>query len=182
MLTLNADGSFTYTPDAGFTGRGQLHLSADGRRDGWHNGWEGDHPGQATGASLDVADDQYTARHDRTLGTNAVTGVLANDSVLATGKNAVVVDQTTTHGTLNLNTTTGRFTYKPDAGFYGTDTFTYHLVKVRQNSADRNRDDHGERDRPGDEGGQLPGAAEHAAGGRFRRWACSGTTRMRKAM
>ncbi len=56
--------------------------------------------------------------------------VLANDTV-PTGFAPVVVT-TTAHGQLLLDTGNGSFTYVPDTGFYGVDTFTYHLVLASQ--------------------------------------------------
>ena len=56
--------------------------------------------------------------------------VVANDTV-PTGFAPVVVT-TTAHGQLLLDTGNGAFTYVPDTGFYGVDTFTYHLVLASQ--------------------------------------------------
>lgn len=54
----------------------------------------------------------------------AAPGVLANDSIPGGGQLVVRAGQGTAHGTLALNPD-GSFTYVPDAGFSGTDGFTY---------------------------------------------------------
>ena len=56
--------------------------------------------------------------------------VLTNDTV-PTGFAPVVVS-TTAHGQLLIDTGSGSFSYVPDTGFYGVDTFTYHLVLASQ--------------------------------------------------
>ena len=78
-LTLNADGSFTYTPDANYSGAGQLHLSRQRR----HAAERRHH------VTLDVtaversrrrpATDGYTIAED-TLLTVTAPGVLGNDA------------------------------------------------------------------------------------------------------
>jgi len=68
-----------------------------------------------------AVNDTLSARHDR-LATVAAPGVLTNDVTLL-GTTAVLVSATT-HGTLNL-APDGGYTYRPAAGFIGTDTFTY---------------------------------------------------------
>ena len=56
-------------------------------------------------------------------------GVLANDGDCADEREyppfAVGVDTLTTHGVVSLQDRTGAFTYTPDAGFTGVDSFTY---------------------------------------------------------
>jgi len=65
--------------------------------------------------------DTYTATTDVTLSVDAADGVLANDS----GAGLTVLSHTNpSDGTLTLNGD-GSFTYAPDSGFHGTDSFTY---------------------------------------------------------
>ena len=56
--------------------------------------------------------------------TVAAPGVLANDTAPSGAALAAVLGVGPAHGTLSLNAD-GSFTYTPDAGFAGTDTFTY---------------------------------------------------------
>ena len=76
--------------------------------------------------------DTLTTRHDR-LATVAAPGVLANDVTILSA--TAILDSGTTHGTLNL-AADGGYTYSPDAGFVGTDQFTYHdFGLISSNSA-----------------------------------------------
>ncbi|MEV7085106.1 esterase-like activity of phytase family protein [Streptomyces sp. NPDC093085] len=74
------------------------------------------------GPSLVARDDSYTAHSGRTL-TVRGNGFLANDS----GSPATLVSHTgTAHGKLDVRQD-GSFTYTPEPGFHGTDTFTYRV-------------------------------------------------------
>ena len=78
-------------------------------------------PARAALVSTGV-NDNYSMSHDRTLFV-AAPGVLGNDVNLVGGSTAVLVSDVT-HGVLNLRSS-GSFTYDPDAGYTGTDTFRY---------------------------------------------------------
>ena len=56
-------------------------------------------------------------------------GLLANDNLGSTDSFFVVLLDSPTSGTLTINND-GAFTYQPDMGFTGTDTFTYLLETV----------------------------------------------------
>ena len=111
-LTLNPDGSFTYTPNPGFAGQDSFSycLASDDT--------------QCATVTLivpDIAvDDSYTV--PRTGLTVNAPGITANDRS-AKGETLAVQGQPA-HGTLTLNPD-GSFTYIPDATFAGTDSFTY---------------------------------------------------------
>ncbi len=62
-------------------------------------------------------------------------GVMNNDiSPDGTALSGVSVLTNVTHGTLNLNTTNGQFTYTPTAGYLGTDSFVYTLTSANGTS------------------------------------------------
>ena len=122
-VTLNADGSFTYTPDAGFTGTDSFTYKDN---DGVNNS-------NTATVSLTVNpavsqppvanNDTYTATENTTL-TVAAPGVLANDTA---PQGQALTSQITTqpaHGTVTLNDN-GSFNYTPTAGYTGPDSFTY---------------------------------------------------------
>src|SRR5262249_22029364 len=121
-LTLNADGSFTYTPDANFNGTDSFtYKASDGERDS----------GTATvsitvNAANDVptANDDSDTRTDGTTLTASAPGVLANDTDVDGDSLKAVLVSGPANGTLTLNDD-GSFTYKANAGFTGTDSFTY---------------------------------------------------------
>jgi len=121
-LTLNADGSFTYTPEANFNGTDSFTYQAN---DGTTNS-------NIATVTLNVSAvndapvavlDSYTATEDTVLTVNAP-GVLTNDTDVDGNTLTAVLVTDVGHGTLTLNPN-GSFTYTPAANFHGTDSFTY---------------------------------------------------------
>ena len=119
-LTLNSDGSFTYTPNAGYHGTDSFTYKAN-------NGFFDSGPATVTitvDAPPVAVNDSYTAPQSGTLSPDAAHGVLANDSQ-ADGKSLSAVKVSDpSHGSLTLNSD-GSFTYTPTAGYHGPDSFTY---------------------------------------------------------
>ena len=121
-LTLNADGSFSYTPVANFSGSDSFtYRASDGTLSS----------GLAT-VTLTVSaandapaavDDAYSAGEDTAL-TVAAPGVLANDSDPEGDTLSAVLVSGPSDGTLTLNPD-GSFTYTPAANSNDTVTFTY---------------------------------------------------------
>jgi VCBS repeat-containing protein len=127
-LVLNADGTFTYTPDANFNGTDSFIYSVS---DG--NGGTAQATVTMTVNPLNddpvAMDDAYTLDEDTSF--TALLGVddlLRNDSDL--DGDGLIVDTTPVNGpangTLILNTD-GTFSYTPDANFNGTDSFVYSI-------------------------------------------------------
>ena len=122
VLTLNADGSFTYTPAANYDGGDSFtYRASDGVAQS----------GLAT-VTISVANandapvgapDAYTATEDTTL-TVAAPGVLGNDTDGDDDPISVVPLASPAHGSLTLNTD-GSLVYTPAPNFNGVDTFTY---------------------------------------------------------
>ncbi len=119
-LTLNPDGSFTYTPAPNFHGTDTFIYrlcDSDGDCD------------QATVTitvrgvddPVDAVDDSYTTDEDAPVSGN----VLGNDSY-PDGLGSVNVVSGPGNGTLTLNPD-GSFIYTPAPNFHGTDTFIYRL-------------------------------------------------------
>lgn len=122
-LTLNEDGTFTYTPAAGYTGTDTFTYTAnDGTADS--NTATVTITIHAVINAPTATDDTYTATEDETLTIAVGAGVLANDADPQNDPLTVEVVDEPAHGTLTLNED-GSFTYVPDANFNGTDTFTY---------------------------------------------------------
>jgi VCBS repeat-containing protein len=69
-------------------------------------------------------DDNYATLQDTTLVVDALNGVLANDTDPNQDSLSATLVTTTTNGSLTLNPD-GSFTYIPESGFNGQDTFTY---------------------------------------------------------
>ena len=120
-VSLNANGGFTYTPNAGFAGADSFTYRAS----------DSGGPGNVATVSLTVtagtppttAADSYTTPFATPL-IVAAPGVLANDtSNGGSGMTAVLVTGAA-NGAVSLNAN-GSFTYTPNAGFAGADSFTY---------------------------------------------------------
>ncbi|WP_425617458.1 Ig-like domain-containing protein [Anatilimnocola sp. NA78] len=126
-LVFNGDGSFTYTPDAGYTGVDTFSYQLN---DGMSNS-------QVAHASITVspeggseenvapvsAADSYTTSVDQTLNVSAP-GVLSNDSDLNGDTLTAQIVTSAANGQVTL-AADGSFVYVPNAGFVGSDSFTY---------------------------------------------------------
>jgi VCBS repeat-containing protein len=121
-LTLNANGSFTYTPAANYNGPDSFTYRAS-------DGTTTSNPATVAITVRAVNDapaanaDTYTTNEDTTL-TVAAPGVLGNDSDPDGDALTAVLGSGPSHGTLTLNAN-GSFTYTPAANFNGSDAFTY---------------------------------------------------------
>jgi len=117
-LTLNTDGSFTYTPDADWYGQDTFTYTAN----------DGTADSATATVTLTVAavndapvavDDAATASED----TPATITVLANDTDVD-GDTLTVTAASAANGSVTINGD-GTLAYTPDANFNGTDTITY---------------------------------------------------------
>src|SRR5690606_13141827 len=132
-LTLNGDGSFTYTPQPDFVGTDSFRYRAN------------DGTAQSNVATVAIsitavndppvaADDNYTTAEDAPLTVNAANGVLANDTDPDGDTLTAAIVAGAGNGTVALNAN-GAFTYTPPAGFNGTTSFTY---RARDGNAQSN--------------------------------------------
>jgi VCBS repeat-containing protein len=121
-LSLDADGSLTYSPDTNFNGSDSFTYRAS----------DGSLTSDSAKVTLTVtagndaptaADDAYTTSEDTTLTVNAP-GVLGDDSDPDHDPLSAVLVSGPSHGTLTLNAN-GSFSYTPAANFNGSDSFTY---------------------------------------------------------
>jgi VCBS repeat-containing protein len=131
-LTLNSDGSFTYTPNANFFGTDSFTYKAN-------DGIDDSDVATVTITVNAVNDaptatnDSYSTDEDTALTMNAP-GVLSNDSDIDSTTLTAIKVAGPAHGTLTLNAD-GSFTYTPAANYNGPDSFTY---KANDGSADSN--------------------------------------------
>ncbi len=130
-LVFNADGTFTYTPNAGFFGSDSFTYHAN-------DGAANSNIATVTitvlqGNTVPIAsDDTYTIDENVTLN-SAPASVLDNDvDGDGDGLTAVLVTNPS-NGSLALNTN-GTFIYTPTPQFNGTDTFTYRADDGTDNS------------------------------------------------
>ncbi len=127
-VSLSSDGSFTYTPAAGYVGTDSFTYKAnDGQADS-----------NTATVALTVSNsapwammDSYGVVHDRQL-TVAAPGVLSGDFDTDNDPLTAILVSGPSHGGVTLNGD-GSFTYTPAAGYVGSDSFTY---KVNDGVAD----------------------------------------------
>ena len=122
-LGLNEDGSFTFTPAADVFGTATFSYRAfDG------NSYSAPADVTITVASINDAPVANDDAYERTEGASllvAAPGVLENDTDVADGDTlTAVLASDPTNGTLSLNAD-GSFTYTPNTGYFGSDSFTY---------------------------------------------------------
>ena len=125
-LTWAADGSFTYVPNANANGDDSFSYQI----------FDGTAAGNSTTVTLTLTAlddapvaqaDSYWTRLEQTLTVNAAQGVLANDSDVESEPLAASVVTEPAHGVLSL-AADGSFTYAPELGYIGTDSFTYRVT------------------------------------------------------
>lgn len=135
-VTMNPDGSFTYTPNPGF--RGEDHFlykainSATGQQSG--NIWVG-----ISVVQVEAVPDVYATRVNTPLGVGTpngaglygLHGVLYNDEWTTEAYQVQGNGPGPHHGTLSFNHD-GSFSYSPDTGFSGMDVFQYQAVDKTQ--------------------------------------------------
>ncbi len=130
-LTLNANGSFSYTPNANFNGSDSFTYRAnDGTADS--NVATVTITVNAVNDAPVAAGDSYSTNEDTTLSI-AAAGVLANDSDVDGNPLTAVLVSGPANGSLTLNAN-GSFSYTPNANFNGTDSFTYRANDGTANS------------------------------------------------
>jgi VCBS repeat-containing protein len=129
-LTLNADGSFTYTATAGFSGNDTFTYRVNDSETNSNTATVT----IAVNAAPTGAADAYSVNEDQALTVNAATGVLNNDDDPENDALTAEIVANPTHGTLTFNAN-GSFTYTPSTNYHGSDSFTYRAKAGGQNSA-----------------------------------------------
>ncbi|MBI1915389.1 MAG: tandem-95 repeat protein [Planctomycetes bacterium] len=121
-LTMNSDGSLTYTPAASYNGDDSFtYQVSDGQA--LSNVATVRLTVNAVNDAPVANDDSYTVAEDSTL-TVAAPGVLGNDSDVDGDTLSTILGSGPLHGNLVLNGD-GSFTYAPAADYNGSDSFTY---------------------------------------------------------
>ncbi|MFV2066137.1 MAG: Ig-like domain-containing protein [Pirellulales bacterium] len=124
-LTLNADGSFSYTPAADFNGSESFPYTVS----------DGDAETTATLTMVVTAvndapvavDDEYTTDPGVQLAVSVAEGVLQNDTDIDDTNRTAQLVNGTSNGALDP-ADDGSFTYTPNPGFSGEDSFTYRAL------------------------------------------------------
>lgn len=131
-ITFNSNGSFSYVPNANFSGTDSFTYRAnDGLLDS--NTGKVSITVSAVNDAPVAVDDTYTTSEDSVL-VIAAGGVLGNDSDVDSPTLTSLLVSGPAHGTVTLNSN-GTFTYTPSLNFNGVDSFTY---KASDGSLDSN--------------------------------------------
>lgn len=120
-VTMNSDGTYTYTPTAGFSGQDSFTYSVctpapDSQCD--------------TAIVTIVVGPKAVDDVNATPVDTAVSGTLGTNDKAPAGSTYSTLDDTsnrTMHGTVVINPVTGGYTYTPDAGYTGPDQFPYQV-------------------------------------------------------
>jgi hypothetical protein len=135
-LVLNADGSFSYVPNEGFSGTDSFTYQAS----------DGSNLSNIATVSIDVAslgsengrpiagNNSYTVESGSVLEVAPELGVLINDSDPDGDPITASLFGAPLHGTVTLNAD-GSFTYTPNEGYVGIDSFIYWVNDGEVNSA-----------------------------------------------
>ena len=131
-LQMSLDGSFSYTPNATFSGIDSFTYSAN----------DGSVDGNIVTVTINVnavntaplsASDSYTISQGSVLNVNSTNGLLKND-LDVDGDNLIALLYTyPSNGALHINLD-GSFSYIPANGFTGTDSFTYKANDGKESS------------------------------------------------
>jgi hypothetical protein len=124
-VTVNRNGSFVYTPESHFVGSDDFTYQAT----------DGTATSESIRVSIEVlaptnappvaADDAYTVAKGASLVVAVTEGLLANDSDAEGDPFFLDTFTNPSHGQLDALDGAGAFAYTPEAGFVGTDSFTY---------------------------------------------------------
>ena len=130
VVALSSDGSYTYTPNCGFTGTDTFCYQVEDCNGGV-DVVEVCIQVDETGNTIDATDDEYTTKTD----TDVAGNVLDND-VDPEGDQLLVTEmtdvRTSAGGTVTLQSD-GSFVFRPADGFTGTDSFIYESADTAGN-------------------------------------------------
>ncbi|MGE5608133.1 MAG: Ig-like domain-containing protein, partial [Bacillota bacterium] len=123
QLTLNADGSFTYTPDANFNGKDSFTYRAS-------DGTLTSDPATVT-IAVAAVNDPPVAKHDNVTTAEDTPlelspgALLGNDSDVDGDPLSIVSASGASHGVVQV--ANGKILYNPDPNFFGNDSFIYKI-------------------------------------------------------
>ncbi|MCG5058906.1 MAG: tandem-95 repeat protein [Limnoraphis sp. WC205] len=124
-LNLNGDGSFSYTPNSGFSGVDSFIYTAN----------DGESNSNVATVTINVEprpntppvadNDNYSTSFQSPITVDAVSGVLNGDTDSDGDPLTAILVNLPTNGSLNYFNADGSFGYTPNMGFSGVDSFTY---------------------------------------------------------
>lgn len=126
LLTLQQDGSFSYSPNANFNGSDSFSYEVLDDANGSAEAQVTITIRPVNDAPL-ATDEQYQLAEDTALTISAAQGVLSNDSDIDGDALTASLLSPASSGTVNVNQD-GSFSYIPNANFFGNDSFTYQVA------------------------------------------------------
>ncbi len=133
-VTIEDDGMFSYSPDGDFNGADNFTFTVS-------DGLDTSAPATVSLTISPVNDapvavaDTYNISEDDVLTVSAADGVLSNDIDVENDALQAVPASNPANGTFAWGGGDGSFVYTPDAGYNGTDSFTYYANDGQLNSA-----------------------------------------------
>lgn len=119
VLTDNGNGTYTYTPDAEYSGSDSFtYTISDGKKE---DSAEVSITVSHVNDAPEAQNDSFTTDEDAPI---LISGLLDNDSDKESDSLAIVSTAAPVHGTLADNGD-GTYTYSPDADYFGYDSFMY---------------------------------------------------------
>ncbi len=134
VVTVNADGSFTYAPTQNFHGVDAFTYRANDGQASSDLAVVSITVNSVNDTPVAANDDHYITQEDTTLTVGSGAGVLFNDIDVDGDPLSTVLVSTTTNGTLALQAN-GAFAYLPNAHFHGVDQFAYRASDGTSTSA-----------------------------------------------
>ena len=118
-VTVNTDGSYTYTPNANFNGQDSFTYTVTDPTSG-ESSTQTVTINVSPVADLTAADDSNSGDEDTTISRS----VASNDSTTSGGALSFALASNPANGSLTMDVN-GNYTYTPDANYFGEDSFTY---------------------------------------------------------
>ena len=125
QFVVNADGTYTYTPNAGFTGTDTFSYFLNDGKGGIDTAVVTITVTEATGGNNAPVGNDDSGTGEK--GDDITGSVLANDTDADGDDLTAALLSGPTNGSVVLNAD-GTYTYTPNAGFVGNDSFTYTVL------------------------------------------------------